>query len=149
MLLEHNYPVYQALEDMLAENNKAILVTATGTGKSYVAMEYLERHNLRALVVCPKHVICTAWEKLTDRVDTMTYHKFSKLSKIPEYDCYIFDEAHHAGSKVWGKAARDFMDTCTVPVIGLTADSKRYSDGGKDVAEELWDDCVVHGYDQA
>ena len=37
MLLEHNYPVYQALEDMLAENNKAILVTATGTGKSYVA----------------------------------------------------------------------------------------------------------------
>lgn len=149
MLLEHNYPVYQALEDMLAENNKAILVTATGTGKSYVALEYLERHDLRALVICPKHVICTAWEKLTDRVDTITYHKFSKLSKIPEYDCYIFDEAHHAGSKVWGKAVKDFMDTCAAPVIGLTADSKRYSDGGKDVAEELWDDCVVHGYDQA
>ena len=51
MLLEHNYPVYQALEDMLAENNKAILVTATGTGKSYVALEYLERHDLRALVI--------------------------------------------------------------------------------------------------
>lgn len=149
MLLEHNYPVYQAMEDMLAENNKAILVTATGTGKSYVALEYLERHDLRALVICPKHVICTAWEKLTDRVDTLTYHKFSKLSKIPEYDCYIFDEAHHAGSKVWGKAVKDFMGTCAAPVIGLTADSKRYSDGGKDVAEELWDDCVVHGYDQA
>ena len=36
MLLAHNYPVYKALEEMLVEHNKAILVTATGTGKSYV-----------------------------------------------------------------------------------------------------------------
>lgn len=149
MLLEHNHSVYQALEDMLEEENRAILVTATGTGKSYLALEYLERHDLRALVVCPKRVICDAWKNLSGRVDVMTYQAFCRMSRIPAYGCYIFDEAHHAGSPVWGGAVRRFMDSCKMPVIGLTADSKRYSDGGRDVADELWGGCIVHGYDQA
>lgn len=149
MLLEHNYPVYQALEDMLAENNKAILVTATGTGKSYVALEYLERHNLHAMVICPTIRICEDWERRSERVTAITYQRLYRMTEFPDSDCYIFDEAHHVGGKVWGKAAKRLMDTHSEPIIGLTADSKRYLDGGRDVAMEFWDGHVVYGYDQA
>ena len=149
MLLEHNYPVYQALEDMLAEHNRAILVTATGTGKSYVALEYLERHNLHAIVICPTIRICEDWEHRSKRVTAITYQRLCRMTSFPDSDCYIFDEAHHVGGKVWGRVVKLLMDTHNEPIIGLTADSRRYLDGGRDVAMEFWDGHVVYGYDQA
>lgn len=149
MLLAHNYPVYKALEEMLVEHNKAILVTATGTGKSYVTLEYLEKHDLRALVICPTIRICEDWEGRSERVTAITYQKLCRMSEFPDADCYIFDEAHHVGGEVWGKAARRLMDTHSEPIIGLTADSRRYLDGCRDVALEFWDGHVVYGYDQA
>lgn len=149
MLLEHNYPVYQALEDMLAEHNRAIVVSATGTGKSYVALEYLECHDLHAIVICPTVRICEAWENRSIRVLAITYQKFYRMQDAPKADCYILDEAHHVGGKVWGKAVKRLLDTHTEPIIGLTADSHRYLDDGRDVAEEFWDGHVVYGYDQA
>ena len=87
MLLEHNYPVYQALEDMLAEHNRAILVTATGTGKSYVALEYLERHNLHAIVICPTIRICEDWEHRSKRVTAITYQRLCRMTSFPDSDC--------------------------------------------------------------
>lgn len=45
MLYEHNLPVYAALKEMLNKTGKAILVTATGTGKSHIVLEYLKDKN--------------------------------------------------------------------------------------------------------
>lgn len=149
MLLEHNNETFIRMEEMLSKYNRAMIVATTGIGKSYVALEYLERHNHKALVICPKLAICNAWKALTDRVDTITYHSFAKTYSIyadADYSCYIFDEAHHTGGKVWNKSVREFMDTHSEPIIGLTADSKRYSDGGRDMAYELWDGHVVYGH---
>lgn len=71
------------------------------------------------------------------------------MTSFPDSDCYIFDEAHHVGGKVWGRVVKLLMDTHNEPIIGLTADSRRYLDGGRDVAMEFWDGHVVYGYDQA
>lgn len=145
VLLDHNVPVYEALEKMLRSHGKAIIVTAQGTGKSYLTLEYLNRHGYNALVICPKRSICAQWEKLSDRIATITYQKLCRGARIDGYDCYIFDEAHHCGSSIWGRATKALMSSTDKPVIGLTADSVRYLDGARDVAFDVWDGCVVYG----
>ena len=79
MLMEHNIPVYEKFEAMLEEHGKVILITATGTGKSYVTLEYLERHDLRALVLAPRLAICDNWKELSDKIDTVHTDEPSKF----------------------------------------------------------------------
>ncbi|MCD8110019.1 MAG: hypothetical protein LUE14_07960 [Clostridiales bacterium] len=147
-LLPHNIPVYAQLRDMLEQERKAMLVSATGTGKSYIVGKYLEEHPQETVVVCPKTSICHAWEKLGFM--TMTYHRMYRLDKnellaLP-YACWIFDEAHHCGGPSWQKNIDLLMRLRPELVyIGLTADPKRYSDGGRDVSEEIFGGHVVYG----
>ena len=146
-LLAHNIQPYADLEAMLAKSHKAMVVAATGAGKTSVTVKYLEDHNLRGLVVCPKVSICKQWDIVSDNIITMTYQKFCNGPDVSAYDCYIFDEAHHTGASKWGKAVKGLMASTDKPVIGLTADPKRYLDGGRDMGQELWDGNVVYGVD--
>lgn len=150
MLMEHNIPVYKKFDTMLKDSNQCIIVSTTGTGKSYIVDEYLEKYDMKALVIGPTIAICNEWNKLTNRVNTITYHNFYRNyeSYYDGYDCYVFDEAHHMGGKKWGKIIRIFRDHISVPVIGLTATPTRHSDS-VDVAIEFFDSCTVTGYDQA
>ena len=145
MLLEHNIPVYEELKKALKNSNKAIIVTTMGTGKTYLSLQYLEDNDLNALVVCPKTSICSEWRLLSNNIEVITYNKFIRLKDYGGYDCYIFDEVHHAGSPVWGKAVAELMESTNKPVIGLTANPKRYTDG-KNVAELLFENNIVNGY---
>ena len=148
MLLGHNEPVYKNLCETLEKHKKAIVVTFTGGGKSFLASEYLAESGLHALVVCPKRTICSQWAALNQSVDTMTYSAFAKvpLEDLLRYEAVILDEAHHCGSRVWGARAKELTENTAGVVIGLTADSVRWSDGGKDVAQELFDGHIVKGY---
>lgn len=146
-LLDHNIQPYADLEAMLAKSHKAMVVAATGAGKTSVTVKYLEDHNLRGLVVCPKVSICKQWDTVSENIATMTYQKFCNGPDVSTYDCYIFDEAHHTGASKWGKAVKGLMVSTDKPVIGLTADPKRYLDGGRDMGQELWDGNVVYGVD--
>ena len=147
MLMDHNVPIYEKFEAMLEEEGQCILITATGTGKSYIAAEYLKRHNLNALVICPRLSVCSNWTSISDRISAITYQKFAKRPKdFSGFDAYIFDEAHHMGGKVWGPVIKSFRQKSDGIFIGLTADSNRYFDG-RDVAEEFFDNCIVYGYD--
>lgn len=75
---------------------------------------------------------------MNQSVDTMTYSAFAKvpLEDLLRYEAVILDEAHHCGSRVWGARAKELTENTAGVVIGLTADSVRWSDGGKDVAQE-------------
>lgn len=146
MLLEHNLPVYDKLEETMENNGKALVVTTTGTGKSYLGLEYVQQHNLKTLVVVPKVVIGNAWEALSPQFKSMTYHSFVKLKERPDADLVIFDEAHHCGATTWESKIKNIIDTYQIPYIGLTADSKRWSDGARDVSDIFWDDSLVEGY---
>lgn len=160
MLMDHNIPVYEKFEAMLEEHSKVILITATGTGKSYIVKEYLDRHNLKALVVCPKSVIKDNWNLISDKVTATTYHKLSSDYKnhryridsiIDKYDIFVFDEAHHIGSPTWTKAFEyidSLIDNKTNKIIGLTASSRRYLDGDRDVAIEYFNNNIIYGYSQ-
>lgn len=146
MLLNHNEPVYRQLCDMLDAFGQAIILACTGHGKSYIIKEYLEQHDVEALVVCTGREIKENWQRVSDRIVAVTYQAFSNMQNPPQYPVTVFDEAHHLCSPVWGKKAREFVNNYDGLVIGLTADSRRYSDGGKDVADEFFDGHVVYGY---
>lgn len=148
MLMKHNIPVYKNLCRTLEKYKKAIVVTFTGGGKSFIAHEYLTERQLRALVVCPKRSICEQWRALHPDIAAMTYQTFSRMpiESMAAYEAVILDEAHHCGSPVWGAKAKELMDAATGVVIGMTADPVRWSDGGRDVAEELFEGHIVKGY---
>lgn len=148
MLLEHNVNVYNELEQTLANNNCCCVVMGTGVGKTYVATEYLKKHNFRALVVSPRQSINESWEKHTKRVEAITYQKLANIYKDIDYTKYnvlICDEVHHIGAPKWGKPIKYLIDNKIIKVIGLTESSVRYTDGGRDVAEEFFGGNVAFG----
>lgn len=148
MLLEHNINVYNELTQTLSEQNCCCVIMGTGCGKTYVATEYLNEHNYKALVVAPRRSICESWEKHTPRVDTITYQKLARIYKeidFSVYDVVICDEVHHIGAPTWGEPIKYLIDNKIVKVIGLTESSVRYTDGGKDVAEDYFNGNIAIG----
>ena len=149
MLLQHNIPVYEQLETILSTDNKAIVIMGTGVGKSYVAKEYIDNHQYYALIISPRNSINKSWKKLCgDSVDTITYSKFKNIYKDIDYNCYdvvICDEVHHIGAPKWGIGIRYLIDNKIIPVIGLTENSIRYTDGARDIGEEFFDNNFVIG----
>ena len=87
MLLSHNEKPYEELTNILSKSNYACLVMGTGVGKSYITLEYLTNHNLKALIVSPRNSINDSWKKLCgDSVDTITYQKL-QTGQFRTYEC--------------------------------------------------------------
>lgn len=151
LLMEHNVPVYKEFCKCLEENHECILITATGTGKSYIVEEFLQQHNEIALVVVPTKAIAKSWEDLSSNVSVVTYTWFMMHYNelVNQFVYAVFDEAHHIGGDgPWGIAFRNFKSRSTSTyLIGLTADSIRYNDKSKNVAEREFDGHIVYGYD--
>lgn len=147
-LLPHNIRPYHEFEELLLKNHEALLVTATGTGKTYITVEFLENHPGRAIALCPNNSIKDDWIRATDLVDVSTYQYFYRHPEaFIGYDYIILDEVHHIGSPVWGDAINKFREMMPDKYyIGLTADPTRYSDG-KDITW-FFHNNVVYGYSQ-
>ena len=149
MLLEHNKSVYEQLINNLDTDGNTCVVMGTGVGKSYVTKELLENRGYHALIVSPRQSINRSWEKLCGKkVETVTYQKLANIYKEVDfsyYDVVVCDEVHHIGAIKWGKPIKYLIDNKIVKVIGLTEDSVRYTDGGRDVALEFFKGNVARG----
>ena len=146
MLYAHNQEVYKNLCNALETQNKVMVLACTGHGKTYIVKELLEDTMADALVLCTGKEIKNNWESLASNVTAITYHGFSRMTNPPEYPVVVIDEAHHSGSPVWGKKIKAYMDQHpSTKFIGLTADAHRYSDGGRDMTEELFGGNAVYG----
>lgn len=156
-LYEHNIKPYNELRK-LAVGERAVFVTATGTGKSYVAGKIIEDSSERVLVVTPKRAISKQWRDLLaghmNRVDVCTYQKLAMMKPqgyrktFSLYGFVVFDEVHHAGAKSWGKPVTYCLNHAKelgISVLGLTADPVRYTDGGYDVGQEMFSGERVDG----
>ncbi len=81
-LYEHNLRPFNELKG-LKKGESAVYVTATGTGKSYVAGKLIEESSERVLVVTPRKTRSRQWRGLLaehmHRVDVCTYQKLSML----------------------------------------------------------------------
>ena len=143
MLYAHNQVVF---DDLCDAHNKVMVLACTGHGKTYIIKELLEKTEQRALVICTGKEIKENWKSLTEQIDAVTYSGFSRMENPPAYPIVIIDEAHHAGARVWGAKITEYMTRHpATKFIGLTADAKRYSDGGRDMTDELFDGNAVYG----
>ena len=151
--LEHNQTLYPQVEKNLNENNKALVVLGTGLGKTTTALQYIWKHQCRALVIGPNNIIKTGWEKYSDYCDTTTYQSFANEYQDIDYTQYglvVLDEAHHAGydeetekgAEVWSKGIKYIINK-GIKVLGLTATPER-SDK-INIAKTLFKDCVCEG----
>lgn len=148
-LLKHNVTVYKELEEKLQASDNALLIHGTGMGKSFILLEHLMTlsKDTRVLYVVPKTAIIEnftsykEYEELKVSVDFCTYNKFASEEianeTLDQYDLFIFDEAHHLGSDLYGKNALIILNTikkgCNKKVIGLTATNRR--EDGIDIAD--------------
>ena len=148
MLLSHNINVFNELEQTLQENNCCCVVMGTGCGKTYVTLEYLNKYNLKALIVTPRKSINDSWKKHSENIETITYQKFANIHDtidFSKYDILVCDEVHHIGAPKWGTPIKHIIDNNIIKVIGLTESSVRYTDGARDVAKDYFYGNVVFG----
>ena len=160
-LKEHNEEAYQKVKDMFKESNKAAIVHPTGTGKTYIALKWIEESQGKTIYVAPSnHILNQVKEdiekarengeiseeqyKRYKEVKYVTYASLMELSKMESgYDNIILDEFHRCGAPEWGKGVdRLIKQSPNAKVLGMTATPVRAVDN-KDMSDELFEGNIA------
>ena len=171
-LYDHNIDSYRLIKSSFDSGNNIVgIVHATGTGKSYNALQLAyENKDKKIVYVVPSHGIIEHINKIIDdnpnldlkrdfpNLEFRTYQSFISLSEeeISDIDCdiLILDEFHHIGAPVWGARINTIVETHPdMKIFGMTAYTVR--DRGtsyeRDIAnpetEELFSGRIVSRYD--
>lgn len=159
-LYPHNQAALNHLEEALKYTRRAAVIQPTGTGKSFVALAFIERRpNNSFLYLAPSTHIFNQLKHHAGHTDVllhttmMTYQKLcllheDELGKL-ELDYIILDEFHRCGADDWGSAV-DHLLALYVEcfLIGFTATPVRYLDkaGTRDMSEELFHGSIASYY---
>lgn len=159
-LYPHNQAALNHLEEALNYTRRAAVIQPTGTGKSFVALAFIERRpNNSFLYLAPSTHIFNQLKHHAGHTDVllhttmMTYQKLcllheDELGKL-EPDYIILDEFHRCGADDWGSAV-DHLLALYVEcfLIGFTATPVRYLDkaGTRDMSEELFHGSIASYY---
>ena len=159
-LYPHNQAALNHLEEALKYTRRAAVIQPTGTGKSFVALAFIERRpNNSFLYLAPSTHIFNQLKHHAGHTDVllhttmMTYQKLcllheDELGKL-EPDYILLDEFHRCGADDWGSAG-DHLLALYVEcfLIGFTATPVRYLDkaGTRDMSEELFHGSIASYY---
>ena len=171
-LYDHNVEAYKKVKEKFKNGNDVVgIVHATGTGKSYIALQLAYNNkDKKIFYIVPSNGII---EHIKNVIDTnpnldlnrdfpnlkfKTYQSFIGMSReeIEELnvDIIILDEFHHIGAPVWGERINSIIETHpNIKVFGMTAYTVR--DRGtsyeRDMANpetnELFSNKIVSRYD--
>ena len=170
-LYKHNIDSYENIKNAFTKQDIVGIIHATGTGKSYNALELaLDNKDKKIVYVVPSNGIIEHIKKIIEdnpnldivrdfpNLEFRTYQSFISLSReeIEDISCdlLILDEFHHIGAPVWGSRIDTFIETHpNLKIFGMTAYTVR--DRGtsyeRDMAEsdgnELFSDNIVSRYD--
>ena len=169
-LYPHNKESYEKIKEGFKTSNIVGIVHATGTGKSFNALEYVsDNTNENILYVVPslgiiehlKTIVASNGfdlEKDFPNLKFCTYMSFVNLSreelKNIKVDTLILDEFHHLGAPVWGARINTLIKTHpNIKVLGMTAYTvrDRNTPYERDMAnpntDELFSNHIVSKYD--
>ena len=170
-LYDHNAESYRKVREAFKENNVVGIVHATGTGKSYNALQLAyDNKDLKTVWVVPsnsivEHILKTIndnpnldMERDFPNLKLRTYQSFvnSNSEEIADLDVdmLILDEFHHTGAPVWGSRIDSIIETHQdIKVFGMTAYTIRdrgtsyERDMALDEGDELFSDNIVSRYD--
>lgn len=157
-LYGHQAEAYEAVERMLEEKQRTAVIHPTGTGKSYIGFKLIEKHPNAVFVwLAPSEYIFRAQQENLKRTNpectlrnvvfhtyaSLLYGTIEELSRL-RIDYIILDEFHRCGSRYWGEAVeRVLKEHPQAKVLGLSATHIRYLDNQRDMAEELFDNCIA------
>ena len=170
-LYDHNEETSSKILDAFNKGEKRVaIVQATGTGKSYVALNLLLKYkDKKALYIVPSNAIIEhlkeiismnnlSIEKDFPNLEFRTYQSLINLSKEElsklNVDLLVTDELHHLGALVWGKRITDIVETHPdMLLFGMTAYTVRdratayERDMTNPETDELFSGKVVSYYD--
>lgn len=162
-LFEHNEKAYEALSSSLENKPLAFVEHATGTGKSFILLKYLytKMRDKRILFITRHYEMLEQLfnEQMSSlglskedfyKFDTAIYPNILDMDMqevIKNYDCIVWDEAHHCGATKWSTKVNELKElvkkTPGKVMIGTTATRIRYLDDYMDVSEKFFDGNVV------
>lgn len=144
-LFSHNQKAYEAIKECFEVQNRAAVVHATGTGKSYIIARTAQDFN-RVLVIAPNHFVLSETQKVCpDYTDFRTYASVMyDKSFDSNYDLIVLDEFHRSGAEKWGKGIKRLLKACPdAKILGTSATHIRYLDDQRNMADELFDGHIV------
>lgn len=156
-LYPHNQEAYESMCRLIDDTGKACIVHPTGTGKTFIGFKYaLDHPEERILWLSPSDYILaeqkanlTADDKFPGNMLTMTYSKLWSDVKngrpVPEgIDTVVFDEFHRCGAEKWSEGIAELLAANQQSKkIGLSATPIRFSDEGRNMADEMFDGNVA------
>lgn len=153
----HNVEAYKQVRKIYEEENRAVVIHPTGTGKSYIGLKLIEdNEGKKVIYLAPtKSILHQIKDDMIKNgikfnngnqktVERYTYQKLTKLLKDDQLnidaDIVILDEFHHCGAPEWGLAVQELLaQNPNAKVLGLSATPMRYFDESiRDMAEELF-----------
>ena len=138
-LYNHNIESYEKIVKAFEKENIVGIVHATGTGKSYNAMQLaLDNKDKKIIYITPSNGIIEHLKKIINdnpnldiekdfpNLEFRTYQSLINLSKeeLSNLPCelLILDEFHHLGAPVWGSRINTLIETHEdIKVLGMTA----------------------------
>ena len=144
-LLPHNREAYEKVMAHFENHQRAAIVHATGTGKSY-CIAAIASHFSKVLVMAPNNFVLNETQKVCNEgVEFRTYAS-SIYDEVPStgYDLIVLDEFHRAGAPEWGHGVKKIIAANPIAkILGTSATHIRYLDHERDMAEELFDGNIV------
>lgn len=156
-LFDHNQSAYAAALTLLSETGKAAVIHPTGTGKSFIALNYCEEHPDQNVcwLSSSEYIFQTQlenWQKtggdIPRNIRFFTYAKLMLMEvedlKNIRADFIVLDEFHRCGAEMWGKGVERLLRMyAKAPLLGLSATNIRYLDNQRDMADEIFDGNVA------
>ena len=171
-LYEHNAKCYKEVKKAYESGENVVgIVHATGTGKSYNALQLAyDNKDKKIVYIVPSNGIIEHIEKIISNnpnldfkrdfpnLELRTYQSLVSLSKEElkkiECDMLIIDEFHHMGAPIWGAQVKAMIETHEdIKIFGMTAYTVRdrntpyERDMANPNANELFSNKIVSRYD--
>ena len=169
-LYPHNLESYEKIKKGFLEKQIVSIVHATGTGKSYNALQLaLDNKDKKITYLVPSIGIVEHLKEILEsnnlklqrdllNLEFRTYQSLINLSrqelKELDIDFLIIDEFHHIGAPVWGERVNTIVETHKdMKVFGMTAYTVRdrntiyERDMVNSNGKELFSNSVVSRYD--
>ena len=170
-LYKHNEEAYRKIDNAYQSDEDVVgIVHATGTGKSYLALNLAyHNQNKKVVYIVPSNGIIEHLENIIKEsglnkekdfanVEFRTYQSLINLSleEIENIDCdlLILDEFHHLGAPIWGARTKTFIEThSNIKIFGMTAYTirDRNTSYERDMAnpetDELFSNKIISRYD--